>query len=133
MIPPKTFKALVFATNIAWMCGAVPFRFVKQTEGRPQIVPEFTKWRAIFVRTSFTLNCFYISFIAFRVLQKILVGEELTVDFLVQMGYLILSYTMPVVLQANTLYFWEEIPSFFIRYIDFFKKIKGLFYYLNYQ
>ncbi len=125
MIPPKTFRSLVFATNIAWLCGAIPFRFVKQAKGSPKIVPQFTKWRAIFVRTSFTLNCFYISFIAYRVLHKILKGEELTLDFLVQMGYLILSYAMPVVLQINTLYFWEEIPSFCIRYIDFFNKIKG--------
>lgn len=131
MIPPQTFKTLVFATNIAWFCGAIPFRFVKQAKGRPKIVSSFTKWRAIFFRTSLTLNCSYILFIVYRVIHKIFLGEELTVDFLVQMGYLFFSYAMTVVLQINTLLFWEEMPSFAKRYIDFFNKIKGNI--INYQ
>ncbi|CAL8073156.1 unnamed protein product [Orchesella dallaii] len=126
MIPPKTFRALVFATTIAWFCGAVPFKFVTDRKGVKNIETFFTKGRTYFVYATFAVSNFYVCFIAFRLYQKVVLeSEEVSLDFLVQMGYLILSYVMPVVLQINTLIMWEEIPRFFRSYLSFFREVKG--------
>lgn len=126
MISPKTFRIIFYTTNMAWYCGAIPYRFVKQKNGVHLITTSFTRHRTHFVLTSFMLNVFYISFIVIRVFQKIVLENEVaSVDFIVQMGYLFFCYSMPVVLQINTLLKWKEIPEFFIQYMSFFRSLKA--------
>ncbi|CAL8073162.1 unnamed protein product [Orchesella dallaii] len=128
MIPPKTFRYIVLATKIAWLCGAWPFRFVKQKNGLLDIETSFTKRRVMYFRISLAVNCFYVGFIAFRVFQKVVLeSDEASLAFLVQMGYLFLSYVMTLVLQFTTLLTWEEMPRFFMSYINLFREVKALY------
>ncbi|CAL8073160.1 unnamed protein product [Orchesella dallaii] len=126
MIPPKTFRAIVFTTTIAWYFGAVPFKFVTNRNGVKTIKASFTKARTVFVYSCFVVSNFYMFFIAFRAFQKVaLESEQASQDFIVKMGYLILSYLMPVVLQINTLIRWEELPRVVSSYLTFFRKVKA--------
>lgn len=126
MIPPRTFKAIRFATNIAWKCGAIPFRFVHdRPAGLYHVTPSFTRSRKSFIQTSFAVNVLYICFLAFRLFEPFLTSEEeVPVTFLIQMGYFLLSYTMTVVLHINTLLFYKESPQFAHRYLNYFNKLK---------
>ncbi|CAL8073158.1 unnamed protein product [Orchesella dallaii] len=125
MIPPKTFRAIVFSTTIAWYFGAVPFKFVTNRNGVKTIKASFTKARTVFVYSCFAVSSFYMFFIAFRAFQKVaLESEQASQDFIVKMGYLILSYLMPVVLQINTLLMWEELPRLVSSYLTFFREVK---------
>lgn len=131
MFPKKTVNIIVLVTNLAWYFGAIPFRFQKTSPPKPGlkiIVPSFTKWRYIYVRTTFSIIVSYVSFVALRLIHKVyFADEDYTLTFAIQMGYQFFGYSMIAVIHANSIYMWKEVPRFFVHYFSYFRYFKGNF------
>lgn len=131
MFPKKTVNIIVLVTNLAWYFGAIPFRFQKTSPPKPGlkiIVPSFTKWRYIYVRTTFSIIVSYVSFVALRLIHKVyFADEDYTLTFAIQMGYQFFGYSMIAVIHANSIYMWKEVPRFFVHYFSYFRYFKGKF------
>lgn len=129
MFPTKTFKLIVFATNLAWLNGTIPFRFQKDlsdiTGHAKKLTTTFTKWRTIFCCTTFCINLSYSIFIALRLFYKVYFRNE-SLTFALPMGYQYFAFTQIVVFQSNTLFMWKETPAFCIRYLECFQRFKGI-------
>lgn len=127
MFTRRNFKTLALATNLAWYSGIVPYHFVKHpSTGKLELIYSPTRWRVFLVRFTFLLSLTYVLFVAYRIFEKVALSEEeASLDFLVKMGYLISAYSIPVVVQINTLFWPEEMFVFYVGYIKFFKGVQG--------
>ncbi|CAL8116744.1 unnamed protein product [Orchesella dallaii] len=110
MFTPKNFKILALVTNLAYLSGAVPYHFVKKAGGESVLIFAPTRGRTAFVRVVYSLNLFYICFIAFRVFQKVVLeNEEASLAFLVKMGYLFAKYLLPAEQRGKCMKFFITV------------------------
>lgn len=131
MLSRLTLRYLMTSTNLAYYCGGLSFHFVQLPKSGQKVlrVNSRKSWKRLFQWAHRIIDLTYVLFIAYRLFEVVNTSDIQRAGAIVQLTYFLISYTLNLVYDVQTLFRGDVIPYFLTQHINLFKKIQYRYLY----